>query len=140
MKTESARAFEAFKEYRDLGAKRSIVKVAQRLSKSDTIIKRWSDNHMSTAEINTEEKERIKAVKKLLKNSGKMQTIADIHFTKMDPEFLTNRDAILLYDKSVNIEMKLRGLERTQLDLNINQDDPFEKWKRILKRFDGKTK
>lgn len=39
---ESAKAFEAFAAYRDMGAERSVRKVAQKLSKSATQIKEWS--------------------------------------------------------------------------------------------------
>jgi hypothetical protein len=39
---ESAKAFEAFSIYRDMGVSRSLHNVAQVLSKSDTIMKRWS--------------------------------------------------------------------------------------------------
>lgn len=39
---ESAKAYEAFDLYLKMGAERSCQKVARQLSKSDTIIKRWS--------------------------------------------------------------------------------------------------
>lgn len=41
-KDESAQAFEAFVLYRDMGAERSLEAVAQKLSKSISLIKRWS--------------------------------------------------------------------------------------------------
>jgi hypothetical protein len=39
---ESARAFEAFSHYRDLGASRSTAKVAQELGKAESLMDRWS--------------------------------------------------------------------------------------------------
>lgn len=39
---ESAQAFQAFAAYRDMGAERSLHKVAEKLSKSDALMKRWS--------------------------------------------------------------------------------------------------
>ena len=39
---ESARAFEAFSEYLKLGPERSLAAVAQKLSKSEQLLKRWS--------------------------------------------------------------------------------------------------
>lgn len=39
---ESTKAFEAFVIYRDLGAERSLAKVAQEVGKSKTLIERWS--------------------------------------------------------------------------------------------------
>jgi hypothetical protein len=42
---ESARAFQAFEVYRDLGVERSLVKVGQTLGKSRALIERWSAQH-----------------------------------------------------------------------------------------------
>lgn len=42
---ESDPAWEAFKAYRDLGVKRSTAKVAKQLSKSVTLMNRWSGTH-----------------------------------------------------------------------------------------------
>lgn len=42
---EGTRAYEAFALYRDLGPARSLTKVAQELSKSRTLIARWSSTH-----------------------------------------------------------------------------------------------
>ena len=42
---ETTKAYEAFCIYRDMGRERSLNKVAEKLSKSDTLIKRWSFTH-----------------------------------------------------------------------------------------------
>ncbi len=42
---ESAKAYAAFSSYRDMGSDRSLQKVAQSLSKSLTLVKRWSSEH-----------------------------------------------------------------------------------------------
>lgn len=42
---ESARAYEAFVVYRDMGAARSLEKVQQKLDKSTTMLGRWSGEH-----------------------------------------------------------------------------------------------
>ncbi len=39
---ESAQAFQAFAKYRDMGAERSLAKVAQELGKSKPLMERWS--------------------------------------------------------------------------------------------------
>ena len=42
---ESAKAFEAFCEYRNMGIQRSVRKVARELGKSETLMARWSTNY-----------------------------------------------------------------------------------------------
>lgn len=43
--TDTDKSFEAFVLYRDMGASRSLREVAEKLSKSETIINRWSMNN-----------------------------------------------------------------------------------------------
>lgn len=43
--TDTDKSFEAFAIYRDMGANRSLRKVAEKLGKSETIINRWSMNN-----------------------------------------------------------------------------------------------
>lgn len=67
-KGESAQAYEAFVTYRDMGAERSVTKVAQSLNKSRGLIGRWSSQWNWTERVraydNELEKEvRVKAVK-----------------------------------------------------------------------------
>ena len=45
MEGETAKPFEAFCIYRDMGTQRSVRKVAEKLSKSDTLIARWSTTY-----------------------------------------------------------------------------------------------
>lgn len=42
---ESAKAYEAFSEYRDMGTSRSLAKVGQKLGKSKTMMDKWSKKH-----------------------------------------------------------------------------------------------
>lgn len=42
---ETTEAFEAFKEYRDMGAERSLAKVGEKLGKSTPLMERWSARH-----------------------------------------------------------------------------------------------
>lgn len=43
--SESSKAYEAFCIYRDMGTDRSLAKVAEELSKSEQLMKRWSYTH-----------------------------------------------------------------------------------------------
>ena len=42
---ESAKAYEAFAEYRDMGAERSLAKVGQKVGKSKRMMEKWSKAH-----------------------------------------------------------------------------------------------
>jgi len=42
---ETAKAYDAFREYRDLGSSRSLAKAAERVGKSGRLVKKWSRNH-----------------------------------------------------------------------------------------------
>ena len=42
---ESTEAFEAFREYRDMGTERSLAKVGEKLGKSTALMERWSARH-----------------------------------------------------------------------------------------------
>lgn len=45
LESDTDKSYHAFCIYRDMGATRSLAKVAQELSKSETIINRWSGQH-----------------------------------------------------------------------------------------------
>jgi hypothetical protein len=42
---ETARAYDGFREYRDMGASRSLAKAAEKLGKSTRLLKKWSRSH-----------------------------------------------------------------------------------------------
>lgn len=67
---ESAKAFEAFAIYRDMGIDRSIRKVAQRLGKSATLIGKWSSRHNWP--------ERVKAYDRDLDRQAHAQAVRDV--------------------------------------------------------------
>lgn len=71
---ESTEAFEAFKEYRDMGAERSLAKVGQSLGKSTALMERWSSTHDWVKRVTAwdDEVER-EASKKLLKEIAQMR-------------------------------------------------------------------
>ncbi|KAB0577243.1 hypothetical protein EI53_01269 [Fusobacterium naviforme] len=67
-KGESEKAYEAFAAYRDLGEKRTIVAVAEKLQKSDSLIRRWKDRwnwkeRVRAYDNDLEKEARAKAVK-----------------------------------------------------------------------------
>lgn len=68
-KGESEKAYEAFAAYRDLGAKRTTVAVAEKLQKSDTLIRRWKDRW--------DWKERVRAYDNDLEKEARAKAIKD---------------------------------------------------------------
>lgn len=76
---ETTKAYEAFCIYRDMGRERSISKVAAKLSKSETLIGRWSythgwvdraaqwDDEQDRIEREIAQKEQVKAIKDMRK-------------------------------------------------------------------------
>lgn len=71
---ETPEAFEAFKEYRDMGAERSVAKVGEKLGKNTSLMERWSakNDWVKRAQAWDDEIER-EASKNLLKEIGKMR-------------------------------------------------------------------
>lgn len=68
-KGESEKAYEAFAAYRDLGAKRTTVAVAEKLQKSDTLIRRWKDRW--------DWKERVRAYDNDLEKEARAKVVKD---------------------------------------------------------------
>ena len=71
---ESTEAFEAFREYRDMGAERSLAKVGQALGKSTALMERWSSTHDWVKRVNAwdDELER-ETSKKLIQDIANMR-------------------------------------------------------------------
>lgn len=68
-KGESEKAYEAFVAYRDMGEKRTIVAVAEKLQKSDSLIRRWKDRW--------EWKERVRAYDNDLEKEARAKAIKE---------------------------------------------------------------
>lgn len=72
--TDTVKSFEAFQVYRDLGKTRSLQQVAEKLSKSETIIKRWSAKHNWQERIAAWEAEQDRLIRiELTKDIGAMR-------------------------------------------------------------------
>jgi chromatin segregation and condensation protein Rec8/ScpA/Scc1 (kleisin family) len=118
---ETIKAFEAFSKYRDMGMERSLRKVAQELSKSETIIKRWSsqwnwvervkiyDAEMDRQTLLQEQKSRKDMVKRhaALANTFLSKVLERIR--ELNPAELSTNDLIRWFEISVKIERLSRG-------------------------------
>lgn len=124
-KGESSQAFEAFSLYLKMGEKRGLLRVAKELSKSGTIIKRWSsawnwqerirayENDLRRQEIEADRKDRKAMRERQIKTAMLMQKKAVEALDKIKPEELTPR-AILEYIKA--------GAELERLNRVIEDD------------------
>lgn len=118
---ESKKAFEAFATYRDLGITRSLREVAQKLSKSETLMKRWSSKHdwvervaeydaeMDRKALLQQEKNRREMTKRHANASMLFQQKVVDRLRKLKAEELTPAELIRWFETSVKIERLSRG-------------------------------
>lgn len=116
---ESDKAFEAFVCYRDMGADRSINAVAQKLSKSRTLIAKWSSQwgwvDRAAAYDNDLERQAHREKKKLVSDTRKRQLQIAMQLEKkalealnmLKPEEMSSRDIKEMLRLATDIERKL---------------------------------
>ena len=120
-KGESSRAFEAFGIYRDMGPGRSTQKVAGKLAKSWTIIRRWAtqwnwvvratqyDDHLD-AEFRVENAKQLKAARKRHINiARRIQTKVMARLRNMEPDEINAQNMALLLKTATDIELRALG-------------------------------
>jgi hypothetical protein len=120
-KGETKKAFEAFQHYRDMGADRSIRKVAEKLGKSEQLLSRWSsqydwveraakyDGDMDKLALVEMEKERKSMLKRHAQQAVAFQRKALERLKDIKPEELEPKDLIRFFVESVKIERLSRG-------------------------------
>ena len=99
LEKESTPAYEAFREYRDMGEKRSIAKVAEELGKSVKLLERWSAQHDWQKRVLAwdDEIERV-ASEDLLKEIAKMRARQRKQALKMQLKGMQLLDGVNLGD------------------------------------------
>lgn len=122
---ESAAAWEAFACYRDLGLSRSIAKVADRLTKSRTLIERWSTAHrwVLRAEAWDREQDRLwraerhQASREVARRHARLASAAQskivAQLQQLDPSRLTPSDVIRWLEVTIRIERQAYGMDAT---------------------------
>lgn len=118
---ESAKAFEAFTVYRDMGLSRSLREVAQKLGKNKALIERWSsqwnwveraqsyDDDMDRKALLQQEQERREMVKRHAKQAMMFQQKVLQRLNSLKVEELSPNDLIKWFTESVKIERLSRG-------------------------------
>ena len=128
-KGESARAFEAFLVYLQMGPERSVRAVAQKLSKSHTLAGRWSSTYhwveRCRAWDNYLQQEAKKAAAAAVRNMNRRhaQMAAAIQGTAM--QALQERGADMVNPNNFAAIVKLAAeLERQSLTAELSEHDP----------------
>lgn len=125
---EGAQAFQAFAEYRDMGAERSLAKVAQKLGKSKALMERWSSRwHWGVRvdawddEMDRQVREELaKGITEMRRNHvgiAKAMLVKSLQALKKIPaEEMTSRDIATMVDVAAKLERISRGeaTERTE--------------------------
>jgi hypothetical protein len=122
---ESARAFEAFGLYRDLGPQRSLAKVRQELGKSRGLLERWSSRHawVQRAALwdgradrlrrERDEVERAERRREMLERHAHvgvaMTKLAAARLEDLEPGSLRAADAARLGETGARLERSARG-------------------------------
>lgn len=125
-KGESRQAFEAFSTYRDMGAARSLTKVAKKLNKSVTILGRWSGrwNWVERAsawdlELDRQNREaQIEAIKEMSERHTReamlfQQKVLE-RLRELRPGELSPQDMARWFEVAVKVERLSRG-ETTEI-------------------------
>ena len=118
---ETAKPFEAFCIYRDLGPGRSLSQVAKSLGKSDTLMSRWSSEYdwvkRAAAWDNEQDRiarqEQIKEIVDMRKRHAKIAKKAldkiSVALDSIDPEDMSNADIARLMSEASKLERISRG-------------------------------
>lgn len=115
---ETPEAFEAFKEYRDMGAERSVAKVGEKLGKNTSLMERWSakNDWVKRAQAWDDEIER-EASKNLLKEIGKMRSRQRKQALKMQVKGLELLKGINVGDAKLSeiVSLMKLGMEQERI-------------------------
>ena len=157
-KGESAQAFEAFTVYLDMGESRSCHKVAKELTKSDTIIKRWStrwnwqerirayNNEIQRQKLQRAKEDAEKMRDQQMETAIIMQQKAREALDKLDPEDLHPKYIIQMFQVAAKIEQEIRSAIQSETEQQTTESgsgdalldallEAFEKGKEQTKGF-----
>ena len=125
-KGETEKAYEAFEIYLEMGADRSLGKVAGKLGKSKALMERWSrrnewvsrardyDAEIRRAMFQEEKKAAAKMRKRQIQTAVLMQKKALDAIDRLDPGEIPPRDIITLFKEAARIEKESRMEEAAE--------------------------
>jgi hypothetical protein len=134
---ESQQSFEAFTIYRDMGAERSLAKVARQLGKSSTLIERWSgrDAWVTRCDAWDLELDRIhrgflvahrrEVERRQLRIAGAMQAKMVDRLSRLDVDALSPRDLSSWLDVTVKVQRSALGVGE-KVEISGTDGGPIE--------------
>lgn len=141
-KGESRQAFQAFAIYRDMGPARSLQKVAQQLSKSLALMKRWSEkwSWVARAQAWDDEQDRIareaqqKEIEEMNRRHAQeamaLQRKAVEALKALAPEDLRPRDVLAFFVDAAKLERLARGMSTEHVEhggeLEVKQEHEYK--------------
>lgn len=132
---ETTVAFEAFVCYRDMGANRSLAKVAEKLGKSETLMQRWSgqhewvnraadfDGHLDEEVVDAQEKARREMAERHAKLAQAALTRVAQRLGDLDPEDLKPGDIARILEVATKLERLSRGEPSEHVEGTVTRRD-----------------
>ena len=121
MEGESAKAFEAFRIYRDMGPERNLRAVGERLGKSRAIIERWSSSNQWVERVRAYDndleraahQEALKSVREMQKRhisiAAQLQNKALLALQKTKPEHMKPGELLSFMKEAAKLERETRS-------------------------------
>ena len=132
---ETTKAYEAFCTYRDMGPSRSLAKVAEKLSKSEQIMKRWSsandwvkraakwDDEQDRIEREIAQKEQAKAIRDMRKRHADLATAMLIKSAKALQRIPDDEIKASDISRMVDVASKLERISRGDVGEVVEERD-----------------
>lgn len=149
---EGPEAFEAFATYRDMGNKRSLVKVAGVLGKSTQLMDRWNSKYQWRKRVVAKARHEARLVNedvllgtadmrtRLIMMSQNMQVRAAERIQNLTPQeikAMNPSQVVQLFRAAADIEAKMRNVSEAELDGAERDDAPTFNIRFLPKKPDG---
>ena len=130
---ESEKAFEAFTTYRDMGEKRTLIAVAERLQKSYTLVRRWKDrwewerrcleydNELQRAAKKAATDELRAMNKRQIKIALQLQELALQAMASTDPKDIDPKNIVAFIKAATELERNNREAEASAVSAEVQK-------------------
>ncbi len=128
-KKETAKAFEAFCVYRNMGLERTLEKTADELNKNISLINKWSskfewiertsayDEYLEEKKLEQQEKEISKMNERHIQESLALQKKALLKLQKLDPGDASVNEMLRMFEMGAKLERTARGATEAKVEV-----------------------